>query len=157
MVETPNPRRLRRRIALFGILAATITAAATVYAGNVMEEPMPGIVEIRSYNLKAGTRSEFHRLFEEEALPLLRKWGIDVVAYGPSPHDETSYYLIRAYEDVEDMNRREEEFYGSDEWRSGPREAILERIENYVTIVLELDAATIDALRRANVAAAPTS
>lgn len=115
---------------------------------------MPGIVEIRSYNLKEGTREEFHRLFEEGAVPLVRKWGIDVVAHGPSPHDETSYYLIRAYEDIEDMNRREEAFYGSDEWRHGPREAILARIENYVTIVLELDAAGIDALRRANRVAA---
>lgn len=154
-MDKMNPRRMHRRMLLFfGILVAATAALATTYAAPETEESMPGIVEIRSYNLKQGTRPEFHRLFEEEAMPLLRKWGIDVVAYGPSPHDETSYYLIRAYEDIEDMNRREEAFYGSDEWRKGPREAILERIENYVTIVLELDAATIDALRRANATAA---
>jgi len=153
VIQTHNHRRIRRLTAILGVLAAGV-ALAGAFVTNETEDSMSGIVEIRSYNLKEGTREEFHRLFEEGAIPLLKKWGIDVVAYGPSPHDETSYYLIRAYESIEDMNRREEEFYGSDEWRKGPREAILARIENYVTIVLEMDAAGIDALRRANKVAA---
>jgi hypothetical protein len=55
------------------------------------------LVEFRSYNLKPGTRAAFHALFESEALPMLRRWNVDVVAYGASPHDDDSYYLIRAY------------------------------------------------------------
>ena len=44
-------------------------------------------VEIGSYNLKPGTREEFHRLFLEEALPMLKRLNVDVMAYGPSLHD----------------------------------------------------------------------
>ena len=46
---------------------------------------------------KTRTREEFQRLYAEEALPLLKRWNFDVVAHGPSPHDENSYYVIRRF------------------------------------------------------------
>jgi hypothetical protein len=109
---------------------------------------MNHFVEIRSYNLKDGAREEFHRLFLMEALPMLRRWKVDVVAYGPSPHDQTSYYLIRRYDSLAQREQSEDAFYGSDEWRQGPRAAILALIENYTEIVLELDEVTIHGLRK---------
>jgi hypothetical protein len=105
-------------------------------------------VEIRSYNLKPGTRPEFHRLFVEESLPLLKRWKVDVVRFGPSPHDEDSYSLMRAYASLEDRQRSEDAFYGSDEWRKGPRQAILALIENYATVVIEMEESTVDGLRQ---------
>lgn len=110
--------------------------------------PVRRIVEIRSYNLKPGRRDEFHRLVVEESLPLVRNRGVDVVDFGPSPHDENSYYLIRAYASLADRVASHEAFYGSPEWRRGPRAAILALIESDTSIVLELDASTIDLLRR---------
>ena len=44
---------------------------------------MNHLIEIRSLNLKPGRREEFQRLYLEEALPLLKRWNFDVVAYGP--------------------------------------------------------------------------
>ena len=41
---------------------------------------MNHLIEFRSYNLKPGTREEFHRLFLEAAFPLLQRWNVDVVA-----------------------------------------------------------------------------
>jgi hypothetical protein len=109
---------------------------------------MRHFVEIRSYNLKPGTRDEFHRLFIEEAFPLLQRWNVYVVAYGPSLHDENSYYLMRRYESLNHREQSEDSFYGSDEWRKGPREAIVALIENYTEIVLELDDVTVQGLRK---------
>ena len=109
---------------------------------------MNHFVEIRSYNLRDGTRNEFHRLFLDEALPMLERWKIDVVAYGPSPHDQTSYYLIRRYDSLTQRAQSEDAFYGSDEWRQGPRQAILSLIETYTEIVLEVDDVTLQGLRK---------
>ena len=97
------------------------------------------VIEIRSYNLKPGTRDRFHRLFEQEAQPLLRRFGITVVAYGPSLHDADSYYLTRAFSSLEDRQRAEDVFYGSDDWKKGPREAVLACIESYTTVVVKED------------------
>lgn len=99
------------------------------------------MIEIRSYNLKPGTRNEFHKLILEQALPLLRKWKIEVVAYGPSIHDSDSYFLVRSYKNLHDMQQSKEAFYMSDDWKKGPREPILASIENDTTIVLPADVA----------------
>ena len=109
---------------------------------------MNHFVEIRSYSLKPGTRAEFQRLFLEEALPLLQHWNVDVVAFGPSLHDENSYYLMRRFDSLADRERSEESFYGSDEWKQGPREAVIACIENYTEFVLELDDVTVMGLRK---------
>lgn len=107
------------------------------------------LVEIRSYNLKPGTRDHFHQLFLRDALPMLKRWKVDVVGYGPSLHDNDSYYLMRAFASVEERQRSEDAFYGSEEWIKGPREAILADIDSYTTIVIHLDSATLRGLRRA--------
>src|SRR5215216_5583384 len=109
---------------------------------------MNHVLEIRSYLLKPGSRDEFHRLFLEEAFPMLQRWNVDVVAYGPSLHDPDSYYLMRRYDSLAHREESENAFYGSDEWRQGPREAIVSLIENYAEIVLELDESVLQELRR---------
>lgn len=109
---------------------------------------MSSMVEIRSYNLKPGTREQFGRVMAEEAVPMLRAWGVDVVAFGPSPHDEDSYYLIRAYKSLEHRQSSQDEFYGSTQWREGPRERVIMHILNYTSVVLPLSEETLDGLRQ---------
>jgi len=108
---------------------------------------MNRFVEIRTLNLKPGTLEEFHRLFMDESFPLLKRSNIDVVAHGHSLHDQNSYYVIRRFDSLAHREQSEDVFYGSDEWRQGPREAILALIENYTDIVLELDDVTVQGLR----------
>ena len=104
-------------------------------------------VEIRSYNLKPGTRDEFHRLFVETALPMLQRWKVDVVRYDASLHDEDSYYLMRAYASLEGRQQSQDAFYGSDEWKLGPREPIIALIENYASVVIAMEESFVNALR----------
>ena len=104
-------------------------------------------VEIRSYALQPGTRNAFHALMRDRAVPMRRRWEVDVVAYGPSPHAADSYYLIRGDRDVAQRQASQDAFYGGDEWRSGPRAAILRPILHFTSIVLSVVDAAIDALR----------
>jgi hypothetical protein len=106
------------------------------------------LVEIRSYRLLPGQREEYDRLFREEAAPLLARHGIDVVGHGFSVGDPDGYFLIRAFDDLADRERREDAFYSSPEWREGPREAVISRIEVFTDAVLELDDDAVEALRR---------
>src|SRR6185436_20725558 len=112
--------RLARLSAIASVLAFLPDAASA-------QERM---VEIRSYNLKPGTRDRFHQLFLKEALPMLRRWKVDVVAYGPSLHDADSYFLMRSFDGVEQRQKSEDAFYGSEEWIKGPRERILADIDS---------------------------
>jgi len=104
-------------------------------------------VEIRSYNLKPGRRDEFHRLVCQESYPLMKRWGVDIVAFGPSLHDDISYFLIRGYESLEHRQTSQDALYGSSEWRMGPREAIVGLIDSDTSIVIEMDSTVVDSLR----------
>ena len=130
------------------------TADGWRYALGQASLPLPDaerrVVEIRSYNLKPGTRDRFQKLFLEQAYPMLRRVQMDVVGYGSSMHDENSWFLMRSFESIGERQRSEDAFYGSAEWRNGPRDAILELIESYTTVVIELDEATIAGLRTLN-------
>lgn len=145
-------RSISKIAAAIGAAVVVALAAPAAIQGVFPDRLVPTsqlrrTVEIRSYNLKPGTRPEFHRLAADQAIPMLRRRKIDVVAYGPSPHDDASYYLIRAYASLADRQQSEDAFYGSDEWRNGPREPVLALIENFTTIVLELDEAAVKGLR----------
>src|SRR4030095_4858242 len=109
---------------------------------------MKRIVEIRSYALKAGTASDFHGVVTSTAVPMLRSHGFDVVAFGPSPHDRNAYFLIRAFNDLADLQAREGAFYSSNAWRQGPREAIVSRIDSYLDTILWLSDESLDDLRK---------
>jgi hypothetical protein len=109
------------------------------------------ILEIRTYRLRPGTITEFVQIMRDHALPLLAAAGIRVVGCGASlvaedGHEEA--YLMRAFESVAQRDSQEEAFYGSDAWRQGPREAILSRIENYHTIVIDSSEAAVEAVSR---------
>jgi hypothetical protein len=104
------------------------------------------IIEILQYTLKKGSGEEFHQIMREVSVPLHARNGIDVVAYGNSLHDADSYYLIRAFDNEEQMKSVLEDFYASAGWRS-PREAIISRIELSLKSVLSLPQSGIDGLR----------
>ena len=109
---------------------------------------MNRFIEIRTLNLKPGTRVKFHRLYIEEALPRLKRWKFDVVAHAPSLHDENTYYVIRRYDSLAQREQMEDAYYASDDWRHGPRETMLALIESYTDIVLEVDEVTVQGLRK---------
>jgi hypothetical protein len=51
--------------------------------------------------------------------------------------------LIRSYPGLEERQRSQDAFYGSDEWCQGPREAIVFRIESDISVVLPASSAKL--------------
>jgi hypothetical protein len=143
---------MRRVLQLIVSTALVAAIAAPPLPARAEQAPAGRFVEVRSYNLKPGTRDRFHRLFLEEALPMLERWQVEVIAYGPSLHDRDSYFLIRAFRGLEERQKEEDAFYGSGEWINGPRERVLADIDSYTTVVMRLDEATVAGLRKTGAA-----
>jgi hypothetical protein len=102
-----------------------------------MKAPAPNsVVEILTIDLKPGRRDEFHQLYVTEALPLLKKWNFEVLAHGPSRHDQTSYYVFRQFESLEHRQRSEDAFYSSDDWQKGPRSRMLALADHFAYAVI---------------------
>lgn len=112
---------------------------------------MKRLIEIRSYKLKPGEATAFHEAVAGTVMPMLLPL-MDVVAFGPSAHESDTYFLVRAYADLADLEAQQASFYGSDAWRQGPREAIVGRIESYLNTVLWLSPEAVEDMRRLNAA-----
>jgi hypothetical protein len=111
---------------------------------------MKKLVEIRTYLLKPGAQVDFHTAMVEQALPMVRASGMDVVAYGISSHELDTYFLARAYPDHASMVAQQNAFYGSDAWRQGPRTSLVDRIDCYLNTLLWLSDTAIEDMRLLN-------
>ena len=117
---------------------------------NASQDLPRRLVEIRAYRLKPGTRDDFHAAVTRQALPMVRAYGMDVVAHGPVANDDNGYFLVRSFATLDELKAQEDGFYGSAAWREGPREALVSRIDTYVDTLLWLSPAAIDDLRAGN-------
>ena len=104
-------------------------------------------VEILLYTLKEGAGAEFFSIMETISVPLHKESGIDIVWHGQSQHDPDSYFLIRAFPDMQGLQEQQQAFYRSDAWRSGPRRAIIDRIEVSLKVVVPMSEEAIEAIR----------
>jgi hypothetical protein len=109
--------------------------------GEPMNSPTVSekVIEILTLDIKPGRRDEFHKRYVTRSVPLLKKWNFNLVAYGPSLHDANSYYVIRAFKSLEDRQVSEDAFYGSDDWKQGPRDTILELVDHFAYTVVSAE------------------
>ena len=107
------------------------------------------LVEVRTYKLKPGSAERFVAAFQE-ALPLVRGSGMDVVSFGRSDHEHESFYLIRAYESRAQLEAQQDAFYSSAAWRQGPREPLLACLDDYLNTLLWLPDQSVEDLRSNN-------
>jgi len=143
-----------RRFLLFATAAliAMSTVAVTLFAQTehtmgaeekikAMASPAASqeVFEILTLDIKPGRRDEFHKVYEAQSVPLLKKWNFDLVAYGPSLHDANSYYVIRRFRNLEDGEKSEGAFYDSDDWKSGPRNAIMGLVDHFAYAVVSAE------------------
>lgn len=107
------------------------------------------LVEIRTYRLKPGHGERFVAAMAA-ALPMVRASGMDVVAFLRSDHEHESFCLIRAYADRAELTAQQDAFYGSQTWRLGPRQALVDCLEDYLNTLLWLSPESIEDLRVRN-------
>ena len=84
----------------------------------------------------------------EKSLPLQKRYKVDMVFHDASLHNQDTYCTIRAYNSLEHRQQSQDAFYGSPDWRLGPLEAMVSLIESYSDMVLKLEAATLNGLRK---------
>nr|WP_010393804.1 NIPSNAP family containing protein [Paracoccus sp. TRP] len=108
---------------------------------------MPRLIEILLYKLKPGTGGEFFDIMHNISVPLHRQNGIDVIWHGQSMHDPDGYGLIRGFADMAELDEAQSAFYAGDAWKTGPREAIISRIETATKIIIPMNADAVRGLR----------
>jgi hypothetical protein len=107
------------------------------------------LLDVRVYRIRDGRRDEFHALARDETIPMARRHGHVVVGFGPSIHDQDSYYLIRAFVDEEERRHSLSSLYESEEWLSDYDQRVMGLIDSYQTAVFTAPSDAVDALMAA--------
>lgn len=97
---------------------------------------MTQVVEILQYRLKAGSGEDFHAIMQQRSVPLHQQAGLVVLEYGLSLHAPDAYYLMRRFDNVDEMEQTLQRFYHSNAWLTGPRAEIIALIEESHRVVL---------------------
>ena len=65
-------------------------------------------------------------------------------------HEEETYFLIRAYKSREALEQEQAVFYGSDDWRFGPRRELVDRIQTYVNTLIWVSESAVISMKELN-------
>lgn len=104
---------------------------------------MERLIELRFHKLKSGSGATFHSLVSETSVPLMQAAGMVVVAYGQSLHDPYHDYLMRTFDNLEQLPASQEVFCSSSALRMEPREQIVALIESDSNTTLSLPNAAL--------------
>jgi hypothetical protein len=94
------------------------------------------LLEIRLFKLQPDTRAEFDRISREGTIPLMRRCGINVVAFGPSRNNDDGYFLLRAFRSEQERIELSQALYVRPEWEADYDGPITSMIADYQTAVL---------------------
>jgi hypothetical protein len=109
--------------------------------------PANRVLELRIVRLHHGRRNEFAVRFHDQLLPMLRSHGMEIIHYGPSLHDEDSFFMIRAWPSVAERQATLDTMYGGAEWLMNQEQAFLDMIDSMDTCVINADEWLIGAMK----------
>jgi NIPSNAP len=95
------------------------------------------IVEVRSYRIKPGKRAEFIKLFETRAVPVLRRYGMNVIGPFLDVENPNKFVFLRSFPSLEERDRIKEAFYGGEEWKNELEPIAMPLLDSYDVILCE--------------------
>ena len=97
------------------------------------------IVEVRSYRIAPGRRSEFLEYFKAKAIPALREGGMKVVGPMTDTENPNKFVWLRMFDSIEERTRLKTLFYEGDVWKNEMESIVMPMLDSYDVILCETD------------------
>ena len=95
------------------------------------------IVEVRSYRIKPGKRSEFIDLFEKRAVPAQRSHGIKIIGPLLDLENPNKFVFLRSFPSLEAREQMKNDFYESELWKNELEGIAMPMLDSYDVILCE--------------------
>jgi NIPSNAP len=106
--------------------------------GKQQPEPiMPHIVEMRTYKLKPGRRSEFLEIFRTKSLPAHAEIGMKIIGPFLSIEDSDTFFFMRAFPDLAAREVMKSRFYDGELWHNELEGMLMPMIDRYDAVLVE--------------------
>lgn len=98
---------------------------------------MARVVEMRTYKLKPGRRTEFLSIFVEKSLPAHDRIGMRIVGPFPSIEEPDTFFFMRFFPDLASRDGMKNEFYEGPLWKNELEAKLMPMIDRYDVVLVE--------------------
>ena len=95
------------------------------------------IIEMRTYKLKPGKRSEFLEIFRTKSVPAHDEIGMKILGPFLSVEDADTFFFMRGFPDLNSREPMKAKFYEGELWKSGVENILMPMIEKYEVVVVD--------------------
>ena len=95
------------------------------------------IVEMRTYTLKPGKRSEFLEIFRTKSMPAHAEIGMRIAGPFPSLEDPDVFFFMRGFPDLASREPMKAKFYEGELWKRELEGVLMPMIEKYDVVLVE--------------------
>ena len=95
------------------------------------------IIEMRTYRLKPGQRSEFLEIFRTRSVPAHREIGMTIAGPFLSVEDPDTFFFMRGFPDLESREPMKAQFYEGELWKRELESLLMPMIDRYEVVVVE--------------------
>lgn len=95
------------------------------------------IIEMRTYRLKPGLRSQFLDIFLTKSVPAHAEIGMKIVGPFLSIDDPNTFFFMRGFPDLESREPMKAKFYEGELWKRELENELMPMIENYDVVLVE--------------------
>jgi len=95
------------------------------------------VVEMRTYKIKPGRRSEFLEIFRTKSVPAHAEIGMKILGPFLSVEDADTFFFMRGFPDLASRGPMKARFYEGDLWKRELESVLMPMIEKYEVVVVE--------------------
>ena len=95
------------------------------------------IIEMRTYKLKPGSRSEFLEIFRSKSMPAHAEVGMKILGPWLSIEDPDTFFFMRGFPDLASRDPMKEKFYEGELWKNELEHVLMPMIEKYDVVLVD--------------------
>jgi len=95
------------------------------------------IIEMRTYKLKPGKRSEFLDVFRNRSMPAHAEIGMRIVGPFLSIEDPDVFFFMRGFPDLASREPMKAKFYEGELWKRELEQVLMPMIEKYDVVLVD--------------------
>ena len=95
------------------------------------------IVEMRTYKIKPGLRSQFLEIFRTRSVPAHAEIGMKILGPFLSIEDPDTFFFMRGFPDLASREPMKARFYDGELWKRELEAVLMPMIEKYDVVLVE--------------------
>jgi hypothetical protein len=95
------------------------------------------IVEMRTYKIKPGLRSQFLEIFRTRSMPAHAEIGMKILGPFLSVEDPDTFFFMRGFPDLASREPMKAKFYDGELWKRELEPVVMPMIERYDVVVVD--------------------